>query len=145
MLKSNLHLFQELSKLRDQACCLNASINGHDGTVSVHLPLLVAANPWIGNCIDHRDSVHESPRLHPLHRQSLHQGCSRQHILPQPGVQPLVARDEQHRGVVSVPAPVWGHCGHLQGHPGPALQARGYSGNTDDPDHRGCQQPYSGS
>ena len=58
MLKSNLHLFQELNKLWDQGCCLYASINGHDGTVSVHLPLLVAANPWIGNCIDDKDSVH---------------------------------------------------------------------------------------
>ena len=58
MLKSNLHLIQELSKLRDQGCCLDVSLIGHDGTVSIHLPVLVAANPWIGDSIDHRDSVH---------------------------------------------------------------------------------------
>ena len=58
MFKSNFHLFQELDKLRDQGCCLDVNLNGQDGHVCVHLPVLVAANPWIGDCIDHRDSVH---------------------------------------------------------------------------------------
>ena len=252
MLKSNFHLFQELNKLRNQGCCLDVSLIGHDGNVSIHLPLLMAANPWVGDSIDHRDSIHvimlpdysvmelesfvtklyccppdpdpvptpyfsvpstptevfhtppETPnhhhhhemetgmtkqftfpqhlsvhcsdldaqqqanklpadpgpelptllcrsthrrhpdirgwdshqgaRVHPLSRQSLHEGCSGQHLLPQPGVHPPVAGGEQHCGVLSVPAPVRSHRGHLQGHPGPALQARGYSRNTDDAD-----------
>ena len=58
MLKSNFPLFPELNKLRNLGCCLDVSLIGHDGNVSIHLPVLVAANPWVGDIIDHRDSVH---------------------------------------------------------------------------------------
>ena len=58
MLKLNFPLFPELNKLRNLGCCLDVSLIGHDGNVSIHLPVLVAANPWVGDSIDHRDSVH---------------------------------------------------------------------------------------
>ena len=37
---------------------MSASLAMHDGNVSVNLHVLVAANPWVGDSIGHRDSVH---------------------------------------------------------------------------------------
>ena len=45
MLKSNLLLFGELYKLREEGSYLDDCLVGIDGKSDVHLPVLIAANP----------------------------------------------------------------------------------------------------
>ena len=58
MLKSNLQLIGELYKLREEGSSLDVYLVGIDGKTQVHLPVLIAANPWLGDIIDDRDQVH---------------------------------------------------------------------------------------
>ena len=57
MLKSNLQLIGELYKLREEGSSLDVCLVGIDGETHVHLPVLIAANPWLGDSIDDRDQV----------------------------------------------------------------------------------------
>ena len=58
MLKSTIHLLPELYRLREEGSFLDACLIGIDGKTYVHLPLLIAANPWLGDSIDDCDQVH---------------------------------------------------------------------------------------
>ena len=58
MLKSMFQLLGELYKLREEGSALDVCLVGIDGKTHIHLPLLIAANPWLGNSTDDRDQVH---------------------------------------------------------------------------------------
>ena len=58
MLKSNLQLIGELYKLREEGSSFDVCLVGIDGKTHVHLPVLIAANPWLGDIIDDCDQVH---------------------------------------------------------------------------------------
>ena len=58
MLKSNLQLIGELYKLREEGSSLDVCLVGINGKTHVHLPVLIAANPWLGDSIDDHDQVH---------------------------------------------------------------------------------------
>ena len=58
MLKSTLQLIGELYKLREEGSSFDVCLVGIDGKTHVHLPVLIAANPWLGDIIDDCDQVH---------------------------------------------------------------------------------------
>ena len=47
-----------MEKLREEGSSLDVCLVGIDGKTHVHLPVLIAANPWLGDIIDDRDQVH---------------------------------------------------------------------------------------
>ena len=58
MLKSMFQLLGELYKLKEEGSAQDVCLVGIDGKTHIHLPLLIAANPWLSNSIDDHDQVH---------------------------------------------------------------------------------------